>query len=126
MIGGVVFLGLGGALAMTNPDQEAYEQFATNQLMRYAKDELCNNNEGIGSFLAGSCESLIELGRSPARQIIAQQTEQQNFIFFSRYVSDLSVNEFVPAELLDQPLPEYHVESIGIFQNFIIYEIQER
>lgn len=127
IVGSAVMAGIAGVLAITNPNQQAYEDFATEQLMIYAKQELCADvSQDLGGFLNRSCESLVEIGRDPARQLIRQQTQQQNFGLFSIYTTDLSVNEVIPSDLIGEPLPAYHVESVGILQQFIIYRIDEQ
>ncbi len=115
---------------ISNPGRQTYENFATEQLMIYAKQELCEDvSQDIGGFLSRSCETLVEIGRGPARQIIQQQTERQNFGLFSIYKTDLSIDEVIPSDLIDligETPPAYHVESVGILQQFIIYRIEEQ
>ncbi len=130
ILGGAVLAGLAGVLAITNPNRQTYEEFATEQLMIYAKQELCEDvSQDLGGFLSRSCETFVEVGRDPARQLIRQQTEQQNFGLFSIYKTDLSVDEFIPSDLISligETPPAYHVESVGILQQFIIYRIEEQ
>ena len=125
---GMGLLGGGGFLAITNPKPEVYEEFAVDRLEEYARQELCENNNGgggLGGLLAGSCESLVAIGREPARQLVIRQTEHQNYGLFSIYVSDLNANEYLPVDLIGKRLPVFHVESVGIAGRFIIYNFRE-
>lgn len=122
---GAVLIGGGGFLAFTNPEPEVYENFAVDQLEAYAKQELCDSQDGLSGFLSGSCESLVSFGREPARQLIIRQTERRNYGLFSIYISDLNANEYLPTDLLGKQLPIFHVESVGIAGQFIIYDFRE-
>lgn len=113
-IAGVGLAGLGAAMAMTNPGQDAYEDYALKNLTVYLKDNVCaqapkwlDNN-----FLQRQCTSLIDTGRPQIQRMITEGTHRQNFIFFSIYQTDLSPGSFLPA---------YHVETVGAFQHFYTY-----
>lgn len=127
---GALLLGGGGFLAVTNPTPEVYEEFAVDRLEEYARQELCEGNDsgggGLSGLLSGSCDSLVSLGREPARQLVIRQTERQNYGLFSIYISDLNANEYLPVDLIGKRLPTFHVESVGIAGQFIIYNFKEK
>lgn len=113
-IGGIVLAGLGVAMALTNPGQNAYEQYASATLNDYLKKNVCTQvSSGLSQFLESQCYSLVDTARPQLSQIIARNTKRQNFIVFSLYQTDL----FLPSAL-----PNYQVKTVGVFQNFFIYE----
>jgi hypothetical protein len=117
-IGGVALVGLGVSMALTNPGKDSYEQYAVETLTTYLKDEACMQVPSVfGNALRSQCKSLVDTGRPQIEQIIAQSTQQQNFIFFSIYRTDLEIGSFIPA---------YHFETLAVFQNFYIYRAEEK
>ncbi|MCP2730662.1 DUF4359 domain-containing protein [Limnofasciculus baicalensis] len=123
-IGGVALVALGGAMALTNPPKNAYEEYAVQKLSTYLKDEVCikapNKLDFLpqnSEFLQNQCKSLVDTTRPQIQQIISQKTERQNFVIFSIYRSDLNVKPI---------LPNYHFETVGIFQNFYTYQADKQ
>lgn len=117
-IGGVALVGLGVAMALTNPSRESYEQYAIEQLTTYLKNDACMKAPSIfGNVLQRQCKSLVDTGRPQIEQVISQSTQRQNFIFFSIYRTNLEVGPFLPA---------YHFETLGAFQKFYIYRAEEK
>jgi Domain of unknown function (DUF4359) len=116
-VGGIVLASVGGTLALTNPSQSTYEAFALEQLTLYLKGNACTQLPSGLDFLQDRCKSLvlslIDTGRPQLKQLIIKNTDRQNFIFFSVYRTDLTP---------PPPLPSYHFETIGVFQNFYIYQ----
>jgi hypothetical protein len=116
-IGGVALVGLGMSMALTNPAQDTYEEYAVEQLTQYLKDEGCSQAPKIfGDLLLRQCKSLVDTGRPQVAQIISKTTQRQNFLFFSIYRTTLEVGPF---------LPVYHFETLGVFQNFYIYQVNK-
>ena len=117
-IAGITLAGVGVAMALTNPSQEEYEEFALQQLTVYIKDNVCEKApENFDNFLKRQCSLLIETGSPQFKQLISETTQRQNFIFFSIYRTDLSVSSF---------LPSYHFESVGAFDNVYIYQAEKQ
>lgn len=115
-IGGILLAGLGVGMALTNPGQNAYEQYASETLNDYLKENVCKQfPSGLNQFLESQCYSLVDTARPQLSQIIAHNTKRQNFIVFSLYQTDL----FIPSAL-----PNYQVKTVGVFQNFYIYEAE--
>jgi Domain of unknown function (DUF4359) len=112
---GIAVVGLGGAMAVTNPKESAYEEYATEQLTQYVDENVCAE----AGFLKEQCTRLLESGRSKLQQEIAKQTQTQNWFIFTIYQTELSVS-FLPF------VPSYHVETLGAFNSFHIYKIQKK
>lgn len=110
---GLAVAALGGIMAATNPQQPAYEVFATGALIDYAGENLCTKVPIIGQ---AQCESLLRTNQTEIKRIIARGTERQNYIFFSVYVTDLSISTW---------LPSYHFETVGLFGKFIVLKARE-
>lgn len=114
---GMMVLGLGAAMAFTNPNQSAYDEFATEQLTQYLKDNACTEAPRVlGNFLGDECESLLDKNQDDIKAFISQRTERQNYWILSIYQTDLALREFGPL------LPSYHFETVGVLGNFYIYE----
>jgi uncharacterized protein YceK len=117
-IAGITLAGVGAILAATNPDQATYERFATQQLIVYLDQNACIK---APFGLKERCQSLLESNKTQIQTLISEGTQRQNFIFFSLYTTDLSVDNLLPIGA-GNFIPSYHVESIGIFQKFHIYQ----
>lgn len=116
-VGGVMLVSCGGLLVFTNPNNHAYEKYATEQLTVYLKENVCTKvSQSLGGFLQSHCKTLVDTGRPQIQELIAQQTTRQNYLLFSIYQTKLS---------LPSPIPTYHFATIGAFQNFYIYEAEE-
>jgi Domain of unknown function (DUF4359) len=119
-MGGVVLIGLGSAMAVTNPSSRDYESFAVEHLTEYLKDNACKKlPKELGDFGQQWCQTLgktaIDTGRPQLKQIIAQQTERRNFIVFSVYRTKLNL----------PPFPAYEFETLGFLQQFYTYRSEE-
>jgi hypothetical protein len=116
-VGGVALVGLGGFLTITNPSSQAYEQYATERLTLYLKEEGCTQiSQQLGGVVQSFCKSLVDTGRPQIQQLIAQQTKRHNYLLFSIYQTELS---------LPSPAPSYYFETIGAFENFYTYQVEE-
>jgi hypothetical protein len=117
-IGGAAMVVLGVAMALTNPSQDTYEAYAVEQLTTYLKEEACMEVPSVfGNVLQRQCKTFVDTGRPQIQQIIAQTTQRQNFIFFSIYRTNLAIGPV---------LPVYHFETVGVFQNFYIYQAEQQ
>lgn len=116
IVGGIALASMGGAMALTNPGQKDYEDYAIAQLTTYLKENVCTQaSETLGKVLQNQCKSLVDLGRPQIEDLIANRTERHNFLLFSIYRTNLPV----PA-----PLPSYHFETVGALQKFYVYEVE--
>lgn len=128
IVAGVALAGVGVVLAVTNPSQAAYEAYATQKLTAYIHDELCNKKVKE-SEVKRVCKSLLNSNQSELREAISNSTQQQNFILFSIYRTDLSVESFLPSFLgsfLSSLVPSYHFETLGVLQQFHVYQAQRQ
>ncbi|NJR64367.1 MAG: DUF4359 domain-containing protein [Leptolyngbyaceae cyanobacterium CRU_2_3] len=119
---GLVFLGLAGATAITNPDQAAYNEFATQKLSQYLQEDTCAK---AGIALQAPCNSLVKENKSQIKNLISDNTQRQNFVFLSIYKTDLSPKKLLPA-FLGNTLPSYHFETAGALGNFQIYKVKKQ
>ncbi len=125
-IAGVALVGIGAAMALTNPNQDSYEEYAVEQLTRYLQKDICPKAPSIlGNSLEGQCRSIVESHQPQIKQIISQTTQRQNLIIFSVYKTDLSAQTIVPF-LPHNVLPEYHFETVGALDNFYTYQAQQK
>jgi len=108
---------LGVAMATTNPDQLAYQEYATQRLTGYLKKDVCAKTPRfLRNLLHRDCPTLVDLSQPAVQQIITQGTQRQNLIFFSIYSTDLAVSPLVPS---------YHFATVGVFQNFFTYSMEK-
>ena len=118
-----VLLGLGVAMVVTNPSQEVYEEFAVQRLTEYLQTNLCAQAPVVFG-IQRQCTSSIVAIQPQMRSLVAQNTQRQDFIFFSLYKTNLSTSTLLPA-WVGSLLPTYHVETVGALQNFYVYQAQE-
>lgn len=129
--GGVVLAGAGITLAVTNPTQVEYEQFAAQTLTAYLEGNVCTKAPADFA-LQGKCRELLKSNQSEVRKIIAGSTQRQNFLLFSIYTTELSATSSLPASVtavlpstIISLLPTYHFETVGIFRRFVVYQVRE-
>ncbi|MBW4576694.1 MAG: DUF4359 domain-containing protein [Aphanothece sp. CMT-3BRIN-NPC111] len=126
VVGGIALVGLGVAMTLTNPGQDVYEEYAAQLLTEYLQENICPKAPAIlGNSLQGQCRSLVDSSQSEIKQLISQGTQRQNFIVFSLYKTDLSINKVVPF-LPSNLLPSYHAETVGALENFYTYQLEKQ
>ncbi|HEY9872550.1 MAG TPA: DUF4359 domain-containing protein [Candidatus Obscuribacterales bacterium] len=125
-IGGIALVGLGAAMALTNPSQDDYEEYAAQTLTTYLKENVCPKApKFLGNSLGGQCSSLVDSNQSEIKQLVTKGTQQQNFILFSVYKTNLSMRGIVPF-FPASVLPSYHFETVGVFNDFYTYQAQKQ
>ncbi|MBD1863425.1 MULTISPECIES: DUF4359 domain-containing protein [Trichocoleus] len=127
LTGLVALLGVGVGSAVTNPSEAAYNKYAAEQLGAYLKDNICS--QAPTAFgLQKRCLSLAANNRGEMEQLIAENTQRQDYIFFSTYQTDLSINSLLPPYLSlgGSFLPAYRFETVGAFNTFYIHKAQRR
>ena len=113
-IGIAALAGLGTVMAIANPSQSEYEEYAIAQLTTHLKENVCPQApKDFNRFLQRQCKTLVDSGRPQLQRLIAENTDQHNFIFFSIYRTDLSISPL---------LPGYHFATVAVFQKFYTYE----
>ena len=96
-------------LVITNPGQRSYEQYASEKLNIHLKQNVCPE---MTKKLRNPCLILVDFARPQLNSVIAHQTQRKNFLLFSIYQTDLSI---------PSALPDYHFETLGIFDKFYTY-----
>jgi len=118
--GGAVLALLVGTLAIANPSQRDYEEFAVEQLSYHLRNTVCNQLPPEFEQFASECRSLgqtlIDIGRPQFQQLIFEQTERQDYILFSIYRTRLSFSTLTPI---------YQFHTLGILQQFYVYDVQQ-
>ncbi|USR91612.1 DUF4359 domain-containing protein [Phormidium yuhuli AB48] len=112
---GIVVLGAGMALGVTNPSREQYRVYAGEILATHLKEEVCTGLRG-GQDL---CQSFVEESRPQIEQIIDRNTNRDNFFLFSIYRTELSLPIPIPG------IPTIQAETIGGLTQFYTYELEE-
>ena len=99
-------------LMFTNPSKQEYEEFATEQLVLYAKENLCSTSSGDLEQIIKSqvCNLMVDTSRVQFPKLITKTTQTRNYILFSVYETDLFLYEF---------------QTIGIFNNFYIIDVHQ-
>ncbi|MBD2775458.1 DUF4359 domain-containing protein [Iningainema tapete] len=116
--GAVALAAVGVAMATTNPSPAEYEEYAAQQLTEYIKANVCKKTPNLLKNLVNlNCNQLIESANPQMRDIIAASTQRQNFLIFSIYRTDLTLNSLVPS---------YQFETVGAFDKFYTYNAQQR
>ena len=119
MVLGVVLGVIAGILLTTNPNRQDYEQYASQRLTSYLKDNVCARAQAspeVQALLRGYCKMLVDTGHPFLQEAIATKTTRKNFLIFSVYQTELS---FPP------PLPSYQFSSVGFLNKLYIYEALE-
>lgn len=110
-------LASGALMAIGNPGKPDYEDYAVETLSTYLKTEICPKAPAdFGGFVQSYCKTLVDAGQPQIKQIIAQTTNQQNFLLFSIYQTTLS---------LPDPFPTYEFQTIGVMKQFYTYQAME-
>jgi len=121
-LGTAIVTGLLVSVALTNPSESEYQEYATKRLTDYLEQEACPQAPKVwGKSLKQECQKLIDSNQSEIRKIIANSTEHHNFILFSIYKTDLSISKiapFLPATLL----PSYQFGTLALGKQFYTYQ----
>lgn len=99
-------------LMLTNPSKREYEEFATEQLVIYAKENLCSVNSGDLEQVIKTqvCKLMVDTGRSQIPNLITKTTKTRNYLLFTVYETNLFLYEF---------------QTIGVFKTFYIIDVHQ-
>lgn len=123
---GAAIAGLAGAMALTNPSQAVYEEYAVDQLSAYLETDGCSKApDFLGSVLRDQCAQIVRQNREPLKQFIATGTQRHNYYLLSIYKTDLSPDRILPP-IISEVIPSYHFETVGLFQTFFIIKAEEK
>ncbi len=109
---------LGGTLVVTNPTEEDYAAYLAQNVTAEAQVALCQP-EGfsqwlgkVGEVISGACQEAIAGGQvlsaAETQAIIVDNTDYQNRVFFSTYITET-------------PFGNYR--AIGVFDRFFLREV---
>lgn len=112
---------LGGALTFTNPNEDDYAAYLSDNITIEAQNSLCDP-EGfsnwlgkVGEALSGACQGLLagggQLSETEVQDLIKENTDYKNRFLFSTY---------------DTVTPFGSYRAIGVFNRFILRENVER
>lgn len=110
-------LALGGALFVTNPNEEDYAQYLSKMVADRTEESMCQP-EGfsewlgkVGKAISQACQGVItggkRLSEDNIRELIITNTEYNNRFLFSTYITE-------------SPLGNYR--AIGVFNKFFLRE----
>ena len=116
-IAGIVLIGIGAIAFLTNPKESGYQKYANKTLQTQLKDRVCSQvTQDLGAWLESQCHTIVDTSSPFLAKVVSQQTTRKNFLLFSIYQADLP---------LPTPLPDYHIETIGILGNFYTYQAKQ-
>ena len=116
-IAGIMLIGLGAIAFLTNPQEQSYQRYADATLKDRLKEKVCAQvTEELGAWLESQCHTVVNASSPYLAQVVSQQTTRKNFLLFSIYQADLP---------LPTPLPDYHIETLGILGNFYTYQAKQ-
>jgi hypothetical protein len=116
---GLGVAGVGAVLAATNPDEAAFEEFALQQV----KAEGCKE---LPEVIRSRCPQFVQDNQAQIKKMLIRSTERENYVFFSIYRTNLSARSLVPELPMFLDLPAFHLETVGLFGRFHIYEAAQQ
>ncbi len=116
---GLGVLGLGTLMAVTNPGDEAFETFAIAQL----KTEGCKQ---LPKLIKDQCPTFVQDNQTELKKLIRKNSDRNNFFIFSLYETNLSVRSIVPELPFFINAPTFHLQTVGMFGQFYIYEAEKK
>jgi len=132
VFGGAIALGiLGAILVITNPRQARYNDYATARLVTYLNETFCADLPNLfGTDLQERCVELVDESRPRLQEIVADNTQRQNFGVLSLYYTELRPEELLPDDVRSfvpaGALPAYEVSTVGALQRFWIYRAEQQ
>ncbi|MDM9384455.1 DUF4359 domain-containing protein [Chlorogloeopsis sp. ULAP01] len=128
-VGVIGLIVLGVVMTQTNPTQVEYEEYAEQRLTNYLKTNVCKKTPKIlENLIRFNCKKVVDSARPQIRELIAENTARQDFVIFSIYRTDLSLNSVTPGVNLDSLLPStpgYQFETLGAFDQFYTYKAEQ-
>lgn len=119
LLGAVILAIATAGLVVTNPAPEAYAVYVREQAQTYLTDEVCTElPAGIGELLGNQCDEMVQSLVPELDTLIRNRTNRLNFVIGSLYRTSLGIPN-VPM------LPEYRIETLGILNRFITYNMSQ-
>ncbi len=115
--GTAALIALGLVMANTKPSSAEYEEYATQRLTEYIKEQGCTKTPKLlDNFIKFDCGKLVESLTPQIKQIINASTEKHDYLLFSVYHTDLEINDLIPS---------YKFETVGALDSFFTYKAQK-
>lgn len=116
---GLSVLGLAGLMAVTNPDEAAFSEFALEQV----KTQGCKEAPQI---IREQCPRFVQDNQAQVRKLIVQSTERHNYGLFSLYQTNLSTRSIIPDLPIFLDFPAFQLETVGMMGRFYIYQAEKQ
>ena len=102
---------VGGALVLTNPDEQAFEAFAGERLVALADQELCDRGglPMLARLLIQNCPALVRSQQGVLGQLALAGTQRFNAGLFSLYSTQLGGQSLLPG----LRLPRYRTLTLA-------------
>jgi len=108
---------LGVAMTATNPSRAEYEEYATERLSKYIKEQGCSKTPSfLDNIIKFNCAKAIDSVNPQIKQIIKASTQKDDYVLFSVYRTNLQINSLIPS---------YKFETVGALDNFFTYKAQK-
>ncbi len=103
---------LGGALVATNPDEQDFEVFAGEQLVRLVDEELCDQGglPMVARLLIQNCSELVQGQERVLGSLALQGSTRSNAGLFSLYSTELGGQSLFPG----LRVPRYRILTLGV------------
>ncbi|MDS3862348.1 DUF4359 domain-containing protein [Thermosynechococcaceae cyanobacterium BACA0444] len=87
-------VGFSVVATLTNPDQAAYETYLSHQALSQLETQFCSPTSttdrlGLGQFVQQGCQSLLQQGQHPLKELIGYHTTRHNLGLVSLYTTEL-------------------------------------
>lgn len=111
---------LGGALGVTNPDGEDFEEFAGERLVLLADRELCNQGglPLVARLLIQNCSELVQGQRAVLGRLALQGSRRINAGLFSLYSTEIGGQTLLPG----LRLPRYSILTLGVAGQLVVLQ----
>jgi len=114
LAGAAALIAYGVAMAGTKPSQAEYEEYATQKLSQYLKEQGCSKTPNLlDNLIKFNCKNLIDSAAPQIRQIVNASTQKRDYIIFRVYTTNLQINSVIPS---------YKFETVGALDNFFTYK----
>lgn len=123
----MVLVGLGVAMAVTNPSEAAYKDYAARRLTQQLQEKECVK---LDASFRDLCKLLDhQQGQALLRRLVEENTARQNYLFLSIYKTNFSTDNILPSflsGLFSMPKLSYQTETVGLFGQFQTYKAEKQ
>ena len=111
---------LGGALGVTNPDEQDFEEFAGERLVHLADAELCDQGglPLVARLLIQNCSELVQGQRAVLGRLALQGSRRINAGVFSLYSTEIGGQTLLPG----LRLPRYRILTLGVAGQLVVLQ----